>query len=172
MLQLYVNVDIYGICGPLKCPKQNSKGNGLNFCERKLKNTYKFYLSFENSLCVEYFTEKVEKVYNLDVVPIVLGHARYNQHLPPKSFIDVRDFRSPKHLADYLKILDANDTLYNEYFAWKERYEIVRIKPECQLCEFAHKQKGRRSSIHRLDLFWSRELDCVQPKEFYRHITR
>jgi alpha-1,3-fucosyltransferase len=141
-LQRYIDIDIYGNCGSLKCPKQRLSGrpkSHINFCDRQLKRNYKFYLSFENSLCVEYFTEKVSRAYSLNVVPVVLGKARYNKLLPPNSYINVRDFSSPKRLAEYLKTVDKNDTLYNEYFAWKDSYEIVHVEPQCKLCEFAHK---------------------------------
>ena len=56
-----------------------------------------------------------------DVIPIALG-ARpedYAAVAPPKSYIHVDDFESPKHLAEYLLTLDRNDDLYNEYFRWK-----------------------------------------------------
>ena len=59
-----------------------------------------------------------------DVVPIVMG-ARpidYERHFPPGSYIHVDDFRTPKDLADYLHLLDQNDTQYNAYFAWKDQY--------------------------------------------------
>ena len=51
-LQKVVPVDIYGGCGPLKCVRKNSTS-----CVSKL-NDYFFYLSFENSICKEYITEK------------------------------------------------------------------------------------------------------------------
>ena len=46
-LSKLINIDIYGGCGPLKCsrkPKDHS-------CYDAMNQTYKFYLSFENSLC-------------------------------------------------------------------------------------------------------------------------
>jgi len=43
-LKKFIQVDVYGGCGPLKCDKQQ--------CDRFLLNDYKFYLSFENSLCM------------------------------------------------------------------------------------------------------------------------
>jgi glycoprotein 3-alpha-L-fucosyltransferase len=46
----------------------------------------------------------------------------YEALLPPGSFIHVDDFRSPKHLAEYLQSLDKNDELYNAYFKWKDSW--------------------------------------------------
>jgi len=52
-LAKYISVDVYGACGPLKCPRHNSQK-----CFNKLNKDYKFYLSFENSNCRDYITEK------------------------------------------------------------------------------------------------------------------
>ena len=60
-----------------------------------------------------------------DVIPVVMGAAPedYRRSAPPHSYIHVDDFRSPKELADYLHKLDQNDSLYNQYFAWKGLWE-------------------------------------------------
>ena len=52
-LSKYIPVDIYGACGPFKCPRKDS-----NKCYEMLNKDYKFYLSFENSNCRDYITEK------------------------------------------------------------------------------------------------------------------
>lgn len=52
-LSKYIEVDIYGNCGKLKCPKDNMDG-----CLQMLRKEYKFYLSFENNCCKDYITEK------------------------------------------------------------------------------------------------------------------
>ena len=43
----------------------------------------------------------------------------YERAAPYKSFIHVDDFVGPKELAEYLKTLEDNEELYNEYFRWK-----------------------------------------------------
>ena len=50
-----LQVDIYGKCGNLSQP---SKTEGLEAAYKMLAKQYKFYLSFENSICSEYITEK------------------------------------------------------------------------------------------------------------------
>lgn len=50
-LQKYIDVDIYGKCGKLSCPKTEK-------CWKTLEKEYKFYLAFENGNCKEYITEK------------------------------------------------------------------------------------------------------------------
>lgn len=53
LLQNYVDVDIYGDCGTKKCPRKQEED-----CRKMAATKYKFYLSFENSLCLDYVTEK------------------------------------------------------------------------------------------------------------------
>lgn len=52
-LAKYIDVDIYGRCGKLKCPKEEWQE-----CLQMLKRDYKFYLAFENNCCRDYITEK------------------------------------------------------------------------------------------------------------------
>lgn len=52
-LQKFVSVDIYGACGTMQCFRRNKE------CFEMLKTDYKFYLSFENSNCKDYITEKL-----------------------------------------------------------------------------------------------------------------
>ena len=61
-----LKVDIYGGCGPNNCPNNGD-------CHAYLEQNYMFYLSFENSICEDYVTEKFWKVLNGNLVPIVLG---------------------------------------------------------------------------------------------------
>ena len=49
----YVSVDVYGVCGSKRCPRAES-----DRCRLILNNDYKFYLSFENSICDQYITDK------------------------------------------------------------------------------------------------------------------
>jgi len=75
-----------------------------------------------------------------NVLPIVMG-ARpddYAAVLPPHSYIHVDDFRSARELAAYLRVLDANDTLYNEYFRWKSEWVSIETSYWCRLCGLLH----------------------------------
>lgn len=52
-LKKYIQVDIYGACGTMRCPRYNA-----DKCFEILDKDYKFYLAFENSNCRDYITEK------------------------------------------------------------------------------------------------------------------
>ena len=112
----HIQVDIYGKCGNLSCGNVNNREicyNGM------LKNDYKFYLAFENANCNYYITEKFFNTLG-NAVPIVMGASinNYERIAPKGSFIHVDSFRNPKELADYLKMLNAHDDLYNKYYEW------------------------------------------------------
>ena len=164
-MQRYADIHVYG-CGPYSCPPFKKK-----YCDVVLlNNDYKFYLSFENSFCTDYATEKVWRAMSINIVPVVLGLANYSQLLPPHSYIDVRDFASPKHLVEYLKLLDANDSLYNEYFRWKTHYRCGAVSHNiaCDLCRYLHDTRGRQQNVKNLTSFWGIENNCVDFRTFYR----
>jgi len=75
------------------------------------------------------------------VVPVAMGARRrdYEDVAPPHSFIHVNDFAGPRQLADYLHLLAANDTLYNEYHHWRETvWSPVEMRYWCRLCALLH----------------------------------
>ena len=63
----------------------------------------------------------------------------YETVAPHNSFIHVDDFAGPRQLADYLHLLASNDTLYGEYFSWRERtWSLVNLQYWCRLCALLH----------------------------------
>ena len=154
-----------------------AKGN-VDVCYGRLLNDdYKFYLSFENALCRDYATEKLWRIFQTNVVPIVLGNASYSDILPSHSYIDVRDFASPRHLADYLKVLNANDTLYNEYFRWRAHYVCGVTKFQshgngCNLCRHVVAARDQNEVVTDLEAEWGQAQNCIKPKQFYRGMNK
>ncbi|OQV18908.1 putative Alpha-(1,3)-fucosyltransferase C [Hypsibius exemplaris] len=133
-LQKHLPVDIYGDCGPLKCPNAT-----YGDCGKMLNQNYKFYLSFESSVCQDYITEKFFNPLQQNVVPVVLGGGNYSAiNAPANSYIDVRDYATVQDLADYLLYLDATPSAYNEYFDWKREWKVERsgvyTRNLCDLC--------------------------------------
>jgi alpha-1,3-fucosyltransferase len=147
-LREFIPIDVFGTCGDLTC-KQNEFG-----CLKEVERKYKFYLSFENSLCEEYVTEKFFNALKYSIVPIVYGERGgsdyYKAIAPPKSYIDVRSFSTVKELAEYLLFLSGNAKEYLKYFEWKKEYEVL-VEPSkepwcdlcCKFCKEAHDFKVR-----------------------------
>lgn len=125
-------IDIYGKCGNHTCEKEKR-----DECYDMMEQNYKFYLSFENSICNDYVTEKLFSILQKNVVPIVYGGVNYDVIAPPHSVIDVTKYKTVKELANYLKFLDKNPEEYLKYFAWKKNYIIDTSHKStlCQLCE-------------------------------------
>lgn len=149
-LQKYIKVDIYGSCGPLNCPRSNER-----HCF-DLLNTYYFYLSFENSNCKDYVTEKISNALANNVVPIVLGGANYTKFLPPHSYIKASG-TSPKDLAYTLQLLINSPESYAKYFWWNNYYRVfanIQTYPAfCKLCEMLH-NRNKPKKYYNISEWW------------------
>ncbi|XP_022779779.1 alpha-(1,3)-fucosyltransferase 7-like [Stylophora pistillata] len=171
-LMKYVKVDVYGRCSRRfnqteTCPRQSSA------CEDTLKR-YKFILSFENSYCSDYVTEKYWYTpLDRDIVPVVFGGASYDQKIAiPGSFINVLDFPSIKTLADYLLFLDRNDKAYNGYFSWRKRFKPVL--PEswtCHMCAALNNNSIPSKIQNNLEEFWGERSNCATNERRIRKLV-
>ena len=87
-----------------------------------VERDYYFYLSFENSICADYVTEKFFNAMTKNIVPIVFGGTDYHGSAgaPPHSHINAfKDFKDPKQLALYLHSLIEDHEKYAES-TWEE----------------------------------------------------
>ena len=133
-------------------------------CYRFVERDYKFYLSFENSICKDYVTEKIGNILNYDVIPVTLGGANYSQMAPPNSNINALDFSSPRQLAHYLKYLAENQNKYLKYFEWKAVYQVLnkyytQANVFCNLCGILNLQTSIASHKN-FKSWWSPEDIC------------
>lgn len=115
-LARHIKIDVYGTASRKPLCKN---------CILRTISQYKFYLAFENSIHVDYITEKLWKnALFAGSVPIVLGppRANYEQFIPAASFIHVDDFDSMEKLAAFL--LTMNDSHYQSFFEWKKNYTV------------------------------------------------
>ncbi|CAH2325306.1 galactoside 3(4)-L-fucosyltransferase-like [Pelobates cultripes] len=141
-LKNYLNIDVFG-----KYHKPLSRTDYM-----KNISTYKFYLSFENSIHEDYITEKFwNNAFVSGAVPIVLGPPRknYERFAPPESFIHVDDFNTTKELASYILDLDKNYQKYQQYFVWKSKYEVSHrgsfMLQYCKVCRALKEAPGYRT---------------------------
>jgi len=57
---------------------------------------------------------------------------------PPGCCINASDFKGAKELAEYIRIVDSNTTLYSSYFKWHSRYRVQqesRAMAFCRTCQ-------------------------------------
>ena len=166
-LKKHIQADAFGRCNhTAKCPEGKGKD-----CLKHISQHYKFYFAAENSLCKDYITEKLfHNAYKYGMVPIVYGGANYSAFLPPNSYIDVKDFSTPKELGRYLRFLNENDSIYNEYFKWKSEYKLKQKgMAYCNVCEYLHKHPEPNPSHTDMHIFWN-EKDCLSTDSYLNSI--
>ena len=145
-----------------------------------LMNSYKFYLSFENSLCDDYISEKYWKLYNSNVLfnvnllPITRGATedQFKKVTFPNSYINAYNFKSPKELGETMNFLNSNETAYLEYFKWKKdlfklldvNHDLKKNKEDktkmviksfsrsvfCRMCQMLHNETYINSKTNRI----------------------
>ena len=167
LLGQYVAIDYFGGCTKhhrVECREDEGCKD-----EDLLRKDYKFYLAFENSFCPDYVTEKFYRTLKLDVVPIVLGGAEYERFAPPHSYINALDFETPKHLADYLLLLNSSDSLYSKYFDWKEQYQVEMPSMDgwCDLCRMAHDDSLPTKVYSDIKKWWVEGGECENDRSKY-----
>jgi alpha-1,3-fucosyltransferase len=122
-------------------------------------------LSFENALCRDYATEKFFLPLIHDIVPVVYGGANYTALAPPHSFIDALRL-TPRQLARYLHRVGSNETLYNEFFWWKDHYEVeaetyqMLLHAYCDLCKKLH-EDDRPKTYPNITTLWNADAQCM-----------
>ncbi|CAG2111590.1 unnamed protein product [Medioppia subpectinata] len=162
-LRKHIDIDIYGKCGQY-CPRDGT-------CEAAIVKKYKFYLSFENSLCKDYVTEKLFKYASYDIIPVVYGSADYSLIMPNNSFINVKDFNTTEDLAKYLKLVSSDKQLYNSYMfplkptdRWN-RTNLIEWYSSTSDCKRPTFNSGFRPIV-----FWSMNVIAILVVFIYSHL--
>ncbi|XP_046340694.2 glycoprotein 3-alpha-L-fucosyltransferase A-like [Haliotis rufescens] len=177
-LSKYIQVDIYGRCGNIKCPRSDDES-----CLKHISKKYKFYLAFENAFCKDYITEKFFRYFNSDMILVTRGGGNYTAVAPSGTFINTADFVSPQRLAqrlaeladserDYVNILRLKD-LYQS--VWEE-HPIVRdghivymtyhyeAMPMCELCDRLWHVDKYRTFYTDIEKWFDKGI-CFQPND-------
>jgi hypothetical protein len=164
---LSMPIDVYGKCGTLSgCEHVNHTS-----CYEKLSNEYRFFLSFENSLCKDYVTEKMFQALKYPWIPVVFGAVNYSAQAPQKSVIRVQDYKSLEKLVAFLNFLKLNNEEYQSYFNWKNHFDVVYPYANvwgCQFCQKLtrfknNKVSGRKKKTYtEIYNWWVQNSSCHQ----------
>ena len=172
-LAKHIDLDIYGACGNLSCPKSKTDRSITRKCFGEVDRTHRFYLAFENAFCKDYVTEKPIIAFHTSMIPVLLGALPYHKILPPLAAIDVADFVGPRALAKHLNYLTENDEEYLKYFEFRKRYKIVGrgcSRGFCRLCQILHDPNyPYRSNFNAYD-WWVRDARCLDRKQADRKL--
>lgn len=166
-LQKHFQIDVFGACGSLKCDSEDTSQ-----CYKLMEKNYRFYMSFENSNCQDYVTEKMYNLLKYDIVPVVYGGANYTEFAPPHSVINVLDFQNLTSVANYLEFLAKNPVEYLKYFEWKKRYVIADSNENilCDLCKKLHEPLVPKS--YNIGEWWWGENDGKCFNDVFRQFVR
>eukprot|EP00090_Calanus_glacialis_P008606 TRINITY_DN16947_c0_g1_i5.p1 TRINITY_DN16947_c0_g1~~TRINITY_DN16947_c0_g1_i5.p1 ORF type:complete len:435 (-),score=116.30 TRINITY_DN16947_c0_g1_i5:147-1451(-) len=158
-MKKHLNVDVYGKCGKLKCSRSNETECFLN-----MEKEYKFYLSFENSVCEDYVTEKFFNVMKYLVIPVTYSGTDFTAIAPPHSYINTLDYPTVTALSKRLLEVAADDELYASHFWWKDFYEVRTSRNDlsqafCDLCAALHEDTTPKvySDLHQ---WWVTQSRC------------
>ena len=168
-LMKYVDVDNFGTCGSNIRPLPEHIVRIQRSANRTLKDIatyrweagklalskeYLFTIAIENSLTHDYVSEKLWHPLVAGSIPIYLGAPNVHDWLPCRThcIIDLRQFKTPKEAATFIKAVARNRTLYESYHQWRnepvaENFQDVlnyfaRIRNyslDCALCEMSHR---------------------------------
>ncbi|XP_053395025.1 alpha-(1,3)-fucosyltransferase fut-5-like [Mercenaria mercenaria] len=166
LIKAGINVDIFGSCS------KRGQREDSNYIWKKISDEYKFYLSFENSLCEDYITEKFFSYYGLDVVLIVRGGLNYSKYFDKSTFIDTTDFTSVKQLANYMLSLNNSENAYTNYLRNKERYvpaltqEQTVQQSACQLCAKLNNAEKFHNIYYSIESYVNNNT-CFEPTDYH-----
>eukprot|EP00397_Hematodinium_sp_SG-2012_P037601 GEMP01040776.1.p1 GENE.GEMP01040776.1~~GEMP01040776.1.p1 ORF type:complete len:440 (+),score=50.92 GEMP01040776.1:64-1320(+) len=140
--KLGVSMASYGAC-------LNNKGVAKVDKVQKSRQ-HRFMFAAENSRSPYYHTEKIYHAYLAGSIPVYLGSRTIKEYAPPGSYIDVDTFSTASQLAQHLINVATIETLYNSYFAFRERplpdyiarkvknEAISKVQRDCNLCKSLH----------------------------------
>lgn len=119
-LQQFIPIDTYGKCGTKTLPWRRKE------LLRKVMEPYRFYLSFENSCCDQYITEKFWRSLDFGMIPVVVGAPlqNYLDLAPPDSFLHVDQFNSLKEMADYMLEISRNPRKMRKHLSWRTKGDV------------------------------------------------
>ena len=151
-LKKHIGVKIFGKCGE---PCEPYKYPGNDSCHQMVSRDYKFYLAFENSLCVDYTSEKLYNIYLSErpIIPVVRGSPTGKDYLPADTYIDAMDYKTPKELAGVLVDIGKDKMKYTSMLKAKDMYSC---KPSsqmyeealCKLCKMLHYDDPNRPPLN------------------------
>jgi len=147
-LMKHMKVDSFGFCSNNKDVYEEDEGDNNWNTKMNTIRKYKFTLAFENSNDRDYVTEKFFQPLEAGSVPVFFGTSNIADFAPPNSYINAKDFESPKELAKYLKMLDKNDEEYEKYLEWKKKglgdnlNHVIEVRKLSSICHLLQRIKG------------------------------
>lgn len=147
-LMKHIHVDSYGKCfhnTDMPVSRQEKDWQGI---KEQISSQYRFLISPEGAILPGFITEKIWHAYLVQAIPIYRGAPEVFDQVPGNNtFLFADNFTSPKALADYIKQIESDRTLYESFFKMdltnyyriKEKY--CRTSRICAVCGEAYRRK-------------------------------
>lgn len=182
----YIRIDSYGGCLNNRTLPQRLSEDYLSTIETeefyKFIGRYKFVISYENGVCVDYISEKLWRPLSIGIVPIYFGSPTIRDWLPnERSAILIADFDSPQKLAKHINYLNSNDLVYSTYLEHKlnrlnpisNHFLLEKLKEksnayefmeefECYVCRFV--STGKRTHLIATEKHYDCDKTLPYPK--------
>ncbi|XP_060605748.1 alpha-(1,3)-fucosyltransferase C-like [Ruditapes philippinarum] len=163
-----LEVDIFGVCSDNVF---HNRGDMTKLIDQE----YQFYLSFENSLCQDYITEKFFRYYNLNVILVTRGGADYDHALPNDTFINSAHFTTARALVKFLHKVGSSKTLYTDFLRRKDKYfahELFTMTTGyCSMCEKLN-NLNRNRRMYADHVTYIHEETCWEPSDIQSITTQ
>eukprot|EP00884_Botryococcus_braunii_P018417 jgi/Botrbrau1/5259/Bobra.0172s0118.1 len=147
-----IRVDYKGLCqfnNAWEAEEEEDRGSNAVPDKISLFRQYRFCICMENSLAMDYVSEKVYHGLMAGCLPIYWGRQMFEIFLPsPDAVIDASEYSTIAELVAEVKRLSENDTAYEERMAWRSkavrewppvlqevRRRLLGGTSKCQLCQ-------------------------------------
>jgi hypothetical protein len=161
-LMKYIKVDSYGACLHNKNGLAKRYSSNFKEVKKNLERSYKFIIVFFNQDCDYFVDDQILHALNAGAVPVVMSTDKIHEFLPgnlKNAIVNVRDFKSPRDLADRLRFLMNNKMEYNKFLEWKTKglgdisdtvigkYWNRKFGHWCQMCEAVAQGKWHQEGL-------------------------
>ncbi len=93
----------------------NNPTFGAEYEKYEIISNYKFNICFENNNTPGYHTEKLFHAKTAGCIPLYNGAKTVEKDFNKDCFVNLQDFDNMNAFCDYVKEIDTNDDLYNQY---------------------------------------------------------
>lgn len=103
-------VDVHGKGWPTGVVVENTRGSAQwKTGKHNVMEKYRFAIVFENTNIKHYVTEKIWDAIYAGALPVYYGNDWIYETFGKDSFVDYRDFASPRALTEFLKAMTADE---------------------------------------------------------------
>lgn len=146
-LQKHTGINLYGMFSNSKHLQSNREIDDRPNIFRE----YKFVISFEDAIDTDYVTEKFFDPLIAGSVPVYFGAPNIDDFAPgDNSFVNIRNYKNPKALAQFINSCYEDEQLYAQFFEWKNRplrqsflqkAEVQKEHPFVRLCRIVDEKR-------------------------------